>query len=104
MHWLEKSPMQFAYEDLRAGIAADWRHFYTSNLSVKTELLRKFTFNENFPYAAMEDNEVGISNPNPIWAEIKISSRCCSGSSSPNHVPAGVRADDPGGIFHSVAA
>jgi glycosyltransferase involved in cell wall biosynthesis len=59
MHWLERSPMQFAYEDLRAGVAADWRHFYTSNLSVKTELLKKFTFNEDFPYAAMEDNELG---------------------------------------------
>jgi glycosyltransferase involved in cell wall biosynthesis len=59
MRWLGKSPMQFAYEDLRAGVPADWRHFYTSNLSVKTELLKKFPFNEDFPYAAMEDCELG---------------------------------------------
>jgi glycosyltransferase involved in cell wall biosynthesis len=59
MRWLEKSPMQFALEDLRAGVPADWKHFYTSNLSVKTELLRKFPFNEDFPYAAMEDCELG---------------------------------------------
>jgi glycosyltransferase involved in cell wall biosynthesis len=59
MRWLGESPEQFAYKDLLAGVEPDWRHFYTSNLSVKTELLRSFPFDERFPYAAMEDIEVG---------------------------------------------
>jgi glycosyltransferase involved in cell wall biosynthesis len=50
--------IQFAYEDLRTGTQPDWRHFYTSNLSVKTELLQRYTFNERFPKAAMEDVEL----------------------------------------------
>jgi hypothetical protein len=41
-----------------AGLA-DWRNFYTSNLSVKTELLRDFPFEKGFPYAAMEISELG---------------------------------------------
>lgn len=60
MRWLgEDTAQQFAYKDLLAGVEPDWHHFYTSNLSVKTELLRKFPFNEAFPYAAMEDCELG---------------------------------------------
>jgi glycosyltransferase involved in cell wall biosynthesis len=50
--------IQFAYADLRLGIQPDWRHFYTSNLSVKTELLRRYPFNERFSKAAMEDVEL----------------------------------------------
>ena len=57
MRWLEND-VQFAYNKLLAGESADWKHFYTSNLSVKTELLRQFPFREDFPYAAMEDNEL----------------------------------------------
>ncbi len=59
MRWLGESPYQFAYKELLAGVAPDWRHFYTSNLSLKTELLKKVPFNESFPYAAMEDGELG---------------------------------------------
>jgi glycosyltransferase involved in cell wall biosynthesis len=59
MQWLDKSSTQFAYKELLAGDQANWRHFYTSNLSVKTELLKRFPFKENFPYAAMEDCELG---------------------------------------------
>lgn len=59
MRWLENDPIQFAYKELLAGGHADWKHFYTSNLSVKTELLRRFSFKESFPYAAMEDCELG---------------------------------------------
>jgi GT2 family glycosyltransferase len=50
--------VQFAYADLSLGTQPDWRHFYTSNLSVKTELLRRYMFNERFPKAAMEDVEL----------------------------------------------
>lgn len=59
MRWLDTSGVQFAYGDLLNGILPDWRHFYTSNLSIKTELLRRFPFNATFPYAAMEDMELG---------------------------------------------
>ncbi len=59
MRWLDESPFQFAYKDLLARVEPNWGHFYTSNLSVKTELLRKFPFKEIFPYAAMEDIELG---------------------------------------------
>ena len=59
MRWLEQSPVQFSYRDLLAGLPPSWRHFYTSNLSVKTELLRMFPFSEEFPFAAVEDSELG---------------------------------------------
>ncbi|WP_446745234.1 glycosyltransferase family 2 protein [Silvibacterium acidisoli] len=58
MRWLDKDGMQFNYGELLAGVKPDWKHFYTSNLSVKTSLLRQFPFDESFPYAAMEDIEV----------------------------------------------
>ena len=50
--------VQFAYTDLSLGTQPDWRHFYTSNLSVKTELLRRYLFDERYPKAAMEDVEL----------------------------------------------
>ena len=59
MRWLDESGMQFAYTDLQKGGAPSWRHFYTSNLSVKTETLRRFPFNEVFRKAATEDLELG---------------------------------------------
>lgn len=57
MRWLDTHGMQFNYGELLAGEQPDWRHFYTSNLSLKTSLLREFPFDESFPYAAMEDIE-----------------------------------------------
>jgi glycosyltransferase involved in cell wall biosynthesis len=57
MLWLD-SGMQFAYGELLHGTPPCWRHFYTSNLSVKTEVLKRFPFDESFPYAAMEDMEL----------------------------------------------
>jgi glycosyltransferase involved in cell wall biosynthesis len=51
--------IQFGYASLESGTVPDWRHFYTSNLSLKTELLRRYPFDERFPYAAMEDIELG---------------------------------------------
>lgn len=55
MRWLDQDGMQFNYGELLAGLQPDWKHFYTSNLSVKTSLLRSFPFDESYPYAAMED-------------------------------------------------
>lgn len=59
MRWLEASGNQFAYGYLLRGVAPTWKHFYTSNLSVKTELLQQYPFDESFPHAAMEDMELG---------------------------------------------
>jgi glycosyltransferase involved in cell wall biosynthesis len=60
MRWLDESGMQFAYHDLLRGTHPDWKHFYTSNLSLKTDLLRAFPFDENFVKAATEDIELGF--------------------------------------------
>ncbi len=59
MRWLDTSGNQFAYRYLLNGTPPDWKHFYTSNLSVKTELLRRYPFDVTFPHAAMEDMELG---------------------------------------------
>jgi glycosyltransferase involved in cell wall biosynthesis len=72
MRWLDEANLQFSYPLLIAGAKPDWRHFYTSNLSVKTELLRQFTFNENFPYAAMEDMELAYRIERSIGLDVRF--------------------------------
>ena len=57
MVWVED--LQFDYKRLRQGVSPDWRHFYTSNLSFKTELLRSNPFDERFKSAGWEDSELG---------------------------------------------
>jgi glycosyltransferase involved in cell wall biosynthesis len=59
MRWLDEGGMQFSYHDLLAGVRPSWKHFYTSNISLKTEFLRKNPFNETFTKAAAEDLELG---------------------------------------------
>lgn len=59
MKWLDEGGMQFSYHRLLAGEEPTWEHFYTSNLSVKTSLLREEPFDERFLRAAMEDQELG---------------------------------------------
>jgi len=59
MRWLEEGGVQFAYNDLLRGVLPSWRHFYTSNLSLKTRFLRNNPFNESFTMAATEDIELG---------------------------------------------
>ncbi len=60
MRWLEEdSPLQFSYADLLTGTDPTWEHFYTSNLSGKTEVLRAERFDEGFTHAGMEDIELG---------------------------------------------
>ncbi len=61
MRWLDESGTQFSYHELLAGAAASWKHFYTSNLSLKTDVLRENPFNEVFTKEAwfMEDLELG---------------------------------------------
>lgn len=52
---------QFSYYYLRDGQEYDFRHLYTSNISLKRELLlaEGRWFDTDFPYAAMEDAELG---------------------------------------------
>jgi glycosyltransferase involved in cell wall biosynthesis len=72
MRWLDEGNVQFAYPRLLAGDNPTWSHFYTSNLSVKTELLRRFAFNEEFPYAAMEDVELAYRISRRFGLEIRF--------------------------------
>jgi glycosyltransferase involved in cell wall biosynthesis len=63
MKWLENGGPQFHYQnpkhgDLKHGQEVPYNYFYTSNVSVKMELLRGEIFNEMFPYAAYEDSEL----------------------------------------------
>jgi glycosyltransferase involved in cell wall biosynthesis len=52
---------QFSYFYLRDGQEYDFRHLYTSNISLKRELLlaEGRWFDTDFPFAAMEDAELG---------------------------------------------
>jgi glycosyltransferase involved in cell wall biosynthesis len=59
MRWLDRDGQQFAYRELMNGVAPSWKHFYTSNLSLKTEHLLAHQFHEGFRKAAMEDIELG---------------------------------------------
>jgi glycosyltransferase involved in cell wall biosynthesis len=59
MRWLDESGIQFSYNDLLGGVLPNWKHFYTSNLSLKTKLLRENPFDESFTKAAVEDLELG---------------------------------------------
>jgi glycosyltransferase involved in cell wall biosynthesis len=59
MRWLDRDGAQFAYGDLLGGLPPSWEHFYTSNLSLKTDQLRLHPFDERFRKAAMEDIELG---------------------------------------------
>jgi glycosyltransferase involved in cell wall biosynthesis len=61
MRWLEDGGPQFSFNTLRDGGEADPRgFFYTCNVSLKRAfLLEKGLFDEDFPYAAFEDSELG---------------------------------------------
>lgn len=51
---------QFSYHYLRDGQEYDFRHFYTSNISLKTDFLKSLEhwFDTDFTYAAFEDAEL----------------------------------------------
>jgi glycosyltransferase involved in cell wall biosynthesis len=72
MRWLDEGNVQFSYPRLLAGAKPGWADFFTSNLSVKTELVRRFTFNEAFPYAAMEDMELAYRIQQRLGLEVKF--------------------------------
>lgn len=56
--WLEKKAL-FDYARLDKGLAPTWRHFYTSNISVKKALLADSFFSTKFTGWGFEDSELG---------------------------------------------
>jgi glycosyltransferase involved in cell wall biosynthesis len=60
MSWYGSDGPLFAYAHFKGRIELDYRYFYTCNLSVKTEFLkRNGVFDEDFKTAAYEDTELG---------------------------------------------
>lgn len=59
MEWLTHGGPQFAYDRLTPNEEASFWFFYTSNLSIKTSLLKKESFDENFKGYGWEDIELG---------------------------------------------
>jgi GT2 family glycosyltransferase len=55
--WLENNA-QFAFSSIRKK-GADWRHFYTSNISLKKELIGTERFSDQFTGWGFEDTEFG---------------------------------------------
>lgn len=59
MRFLSKSGMQAAYFLLEGKKTFDYGFFYTTNISGPKKIFKKIKFDENFPYAAFEDIELG---------------------------------------------
>jgi glycosyltransferase involved in cell wall biosynthesis len=60
MRWLERG-IQFDFASLAPGPVSARSHFYTANVSLKRELLCSAGgFDTRFPYAALEDVELGL--------------------------------------------
>jgi GT2 family glycosyltransferase len=60
MKWFELRGPLFAYEHFKGKMELDFRAFYTCNLSLKTEFLRRTgTFDEDFKGYGYEDTELG---------------------------------------------
>lgn len=59
MTWLTHGGPQFAYYKLKDGQEVDFRYFYTSNISLKTTLLKAERFDSDFKSYGWEDIELG---------------------------------------------
>ena len=60
MTWLENGGPQFCYHKLKHGREVPWNNFLTCNISLKKKfLIENGLFDEDFPYAAYEDSELG---------------------------------------------
>lgn len=61
MNYLEESGAQFGYASIQDRYNVPYKYFYTSNISLKRQfLLENGLFDEDFPYAAWEDIELGF--------------------------------------------
>lgn len=59
MHWLTHGGPQFAYDRLSPNESVEHWFFYTSNISLKAEVLKKNPFDEEFSAYGWEDIELG---------------------------------------------
>lgn len=60
MFWLDSINGQFDFNSTKHNEQTDYHHFYTSNISLKKIfLIENGIFDERFPYAAVEDTELG---------------------------------------------
>lgn len=61
MHIDGLGAQQFSYHYMHDGAFYDYRHLYTSNVSIKRRFLERYhdRFDTSFPYAAFEDAELG---------------------------------------------
>jgi glycosyltransferase involved in cell wall biosynthesis len=60
MRWLEAGGPQFQFHKLQPGPVWTFAYFYTPNVSLKRSLLQRLPFDERFPFAAVEDVELGV--------------------------------------------
>lgn len=58
MHYVAPNGFQFRYNTIKDPNDCDFRHFYTSNISLAKKWLIEEPFSEDFPYGAMEDTEL----------------------------------------------
>ncbi|MBT4384289.1 glycosyltransferase family 2 protein [Candidatus Peregrinibacteria bacterium] len=58
MKWYDKGGHQFAYHKLKVNEEASYKFFYTSNISLKTELLKRHHFDPDFKGYGWEDTEL----------------------------------------------
>jgi glycosyltransferase involved in cell wall biosynthesis len=76
MKWYEE--IQFDYKRLSAGLIPGWQHFYTSNLSFKTDLFLDHPFDERFRSAAWEDIELGYRLMTASQARLTFLKNACA--------------------------
>lgn len=60
MRWIDDTGMQFSYHRFDNEHSPTWGDLWTCNISLKKSFLQKYgLFDEDFPYAAWEDVELG---------------------------------------------
>ena len=58
MHYIAPDGFQFRYGSIKDTDNCGFRHFYTSNISLAKKWFIEDLFDEDFPYAALEDTEL----------------------------------------------
>jgi glycosyltransferase involved in cell wall biosynthesis len=58
MHYVAPNGFQFRYNTIKNPEDCDFKHFYTSNISLAKKWLMEELFDEGFPYGALEDAEL----------------------------------------------
>ena len=58
MHYLAPNGLQFRFNTIKDPDDCDFKHFYTSNISLGRRWLIEDMFDEDFPYGALEDAEL----------------------------------------------